>query len=95
MKIKTVPISQNYETMMICSLRYSIGRETYMPDIAIGYIRNIVPYLSPNTLYVMSRDIEEEVARYERINRTLYMQKEWLQLKAEIDDEYAMKKRNE
>lgn len=44
--------------------------------------------------FVMSRDIEEEVARYERINRTLYMQKEWLRLKAEIDDEYAMK-RNE
>ena len=92
MKIKTVPISQNYETMMICALRYSIGRETYMPDIAIGYIRNVVPYLSANTLYVMSRDIEEEVARYERINRTLYMQKEWLQLKAKIDDEYAIKK---
>lgn len=95
MKIKTVPISQNYETMMICALRYSIGRETYMPDIAINYIRVIVPYLSANTLFVMSRDIEEEVARYERINRTLYMQKEWLRLKAEIDDEYAMKKCNE
>ena len=91
-KIKTVPICQNYELMMICALRYSIGRETYMPDITINYIRTQIPYFTINTLYVMSRDIEEEVARYERINHELYMKKQWLNLKAEIDDEYAMKK---
>ena len=91
-KIKTVPICRNYELMLIGALRYSIGRETYMPDITINYIKTKVPYLSENTLCVMSRDIEGEVARYERINHELYMKKQWLDLKAEIDDEYAMKK---
>lgn len=91
-RVKTVPICQNYELMLISALRYSIGRETYMPDITINYIKTKVPYLSGNTLFVMSRDIEEEVARYKQINHKLYMKKQWLDLKAEIDDEYAMKK---
>ena len=91
-KIKTVPICRNYELMLISALRYAIGRETYMPDITINYIKTKVPYLSANTLFVMSRDIEEEVERYERINHELYMKKQWLALKQEIDDEYAMKK---
>ena len=91
-RIKTVPICQNYELMLISALRYAIGRETYMPDITINYIKTKVPYLSANTLYVMSRDIEEEVKRYERINRELYMKMWWLALKQDIDDAYAMKK---
>ena len=91
-RIKTVPICQNYELMLISALRYAIGRETYMPDITINYIKTKAPYLSANALIVMSRDIEEEVARYERIGHELYMRKQWLALKQEIDDEYAMKK---
>ena len=91
-RIKTVPICQNYELMLISALRYAIGRETYMPDITINYIKTKVPYLSANTLYVMSRDIEEEVARYRRINHKLYMEEQWLNLKAEIDDEYEIKR---
>ena len=91
-RIKTVPICQNYELMLISALRYAIGRETYMPDITINYIKTKVPYHSANTLIVMSRDIEEEVARYERIKHELYIKKQWLDLKSEIDDEYAMKK---
>ena len=91
-RIKTVPICQNYELMLISALRYAIGRETYMPDITINYIKTKVSYLSANTLYVMSRDIEEEVKRYERINRELYMKMWWLALKQDIDDAYAMKK---
>ena len=91
-RIKTVSICQNYELMLISALRYAIGRETYMPDITINYIKTKVSYLSANTLYVMSRDIEEEVKRYERINRELYMKMWWLALKQDIDDAYAMKK---
>ena len=33
-----VAITDDFESMLICALRYSIGRETYMPGIAIDYI---------------------------------------------------------
>ena len=51
--------SDNFQSILIGALRYSIGRQTYMPHTVMGYIRPLIPYLSDKTLYVMIRDIEE------------------------------------
>ena len=40
----------------------------------------------------MKRDIEEEVERYQRMERELYMDKEWQKLAEEIGVEYEKKK---
>ena len=87
-----VMITQDFELMMICALRYAIGRGTYVPDTAIPYIRYLIPQLSVKTLYVMKRDIEEEVKTRQRLNRELYMAKEWQKLAEEIGIEYEKKK---
>lgn len=87
-----VAVTDDFESMMICALRYSIGRETYMPGIAIDYIRYLAPQLSANTLFVMQRDIRETIVSYGRIKRKLYMEVEWIGLEAELRKEYEKKK---
>lgn len=86
-----VTITQDFELMMISALRYAIGRYTYMPSVTIDYIRYLIPQLSAKTLFVMKRDIEEEIERYKRMERELYMAKEWQKLADEIGDMYEKK----
>ncbi len=87
-----VAVTQDFELMMISALRYAIGRYTYMPSVTIGYIRYLIPELSVNTLFTMKRDIDEEIAMYERTDRELYMADEWKKLAEEINVEYERKK---
>ena len=91
-KENTVYVGRDFELMMISALRYAIGRQTYMPSITIDYIRMLIPKLSANTLYVMERDIQEEVDRYKRMESELYMEWEWLELKNDIHEAYKFKK---
>ena len=81
-----IAVTQDFELMMISALRYAIGRYTYMPSVTIEYIRYLIPQLSPKTLYIMKRDIEEKIERYKRMERELYMAKEWQKLAEEIGD---------
>ena len=85
-------MSRDLELMLICAMRYAIGRETYMPSVAIDYLRYIAPQLSANTLFILQRDIEEEIERYKRIDHEMYMADEWLKLKQDISSEYEKKK---
>ena len=78
--------------MLICAMRYAIGRESYMPSIVIDYIRFLLPQFSINTLFIMQRDIRENVDRYKRNEWKLYMRNEWLALADNIDKEYKKKK---
>lgn len=91
-KGNTVYVSRNFELMMISAMRYAIGRMTYMPSVTIDYIRSLLPKLSTNTLYVMERDIHEEVERYERMQHELYMKREWVELMNDINEAYKFKK---
>lgn len=87
-----VAVTQDFELMMISALRYAIGRYTYMPSVTIDYIRYLIPQLSSNTLFVMKRDIAEEVERYKRMERELYMADEWEKLAEEMMIAYLDKK---
>ena len=87
-----ISITNHFELMMIGALRYAIGRYTYMPSVTIEYIRYLIPQLSAKTLFVMKRDIDEEIERYQRMERELYMAKEWEKLAEEIGIEYEKKK---
>jgi hypothetical protein len=87
-----ISITNHFELMMISALRYAIGRYTYMPSVTIEYIRYLIPQLSAKTLFIMKRDIDEEIERYQRMERELYMAKEWQKLAEEIGDMYEKKK---
>lgn len=94
-----VAVTQDFELMMISALRYAIGRQTYMPSVTIDYIHYLIPQLSPNTLFVMKRDISEEIGRHNRLHEEnpqyfgkMYMAEEWKKLAEDISAEYEKKK---
>lgn len=59
---KTVPIIEvtddDFGCILNCAVRYSIGRETYMPKLVIDFITPLLPQLSNKTLWCFARDIE-------------------------------------
>ena len=59
---KSVPlleIDKNFETILLCAVRYAIGRQTYMPSLVIDYITPLLPYLTDNTLRLIANEITE------------------------------------
>lgn len=54
----TVPMDEDFETILICAVRYSLGRMTYMPHVVMDYIRPLLPQLSTKALAVFQRDIK-------------------------------------
>ena len=90
-----ITVTRDFELMMVCALRYSIGRESYMPSITIDYIRYLIPMLSVNTLFILQRDITEEVERYNRSGWDIFMKDEWLKLADDIRKEHTRRGHNE
>lgn len=50
--------TDDFESVLICALRYCLGRQTYMPSIIIAFVRPMLSALSIRTLSVIIRDIE-------------------------------------
>ena len=57
--IKIPDQNNNFGAVLICAVRYCIGRQTYMPELVINFIRPLLPKLDSKTLTVMERDIIE------------------------------------
>lgn len=58
---KTVDVSSDkFGCLLNCAVRYAIGRQTYMPELIIDYIRPLLPYIDNKTLYVLDQDISEQ-----------------------------------
>ena len=57
--IKFVPVNDDFGIILTCAVRYSLGRQTYMPELVINFINPLLSQLSDKTLYCMSKDISE------------------------------------
>ena len=57
----TVEIDKNFETILLCAVRYAIGRRTYIPSRVIDYITPLLPYLSEDVLKLIADEI---IGRY-------------------------------
>lgn len=53
----TVEINKDFETVLLCAVRYAIGRRTYIPSLVIDYITPLLPYLSEGTLNLIADEI--------------------------------------
>lgn len=51
--------TKDFDFVCICAVRYCLGRRTYAPGAVMSFIKQFLPALSDNTLYVMARDIAE------------------------------------
>ena len=54
-----VEIDKNFETILLCAVRYAIGRKSYMPSLVIDYITPLLPYLSEDVLKLIADEIIE------------------------------------
>lgn len=51
--------SENFGDVIVCAIRYCLGRRTYMPGVVCDYVRSLLPDLSTRTVACMERDIRE------------------------------------
>ena len=54
-----VEINKDFETILLCAVRYAIGRRTYIPSRVIDYITPLLPYLSEDVLKLIVNEIIE------------------------------------
>ena len=54
-----VEINKDFETILLCAVRYAIGRKSYMPSMVIDYITPLLPYLSEDVLKLIVNEIIE------------------------------------
>ena len=58
----TVEINKDFESILVCAVRYAIGRKSYMPSMVIDYITPLLPYLSEDVLKLIANEITEHEA---------------------------------
>ena len=94
MKKKQSPIEDKYiGAIVICAVRYALGRESYMPGLVQDFIMRHPEILTENDRQVIIRDIEEadEIRTYtmengqtltvDRLGNTKIDRPGWLKLK--------------
>lgn len=53
------PADDDFGAIIVCAIRYCLGRRTYMPNLVRNYVRPLLPFLDENTVGCMERDIRE------------------------------------
>mgnify|MGYP007037124684 CR=1 FL=1 len=79
------------EHILICAVRYALGRMSYMVDMVCEYITNKLPELSDSCIRVIIYDIEEDIKMYHNIGRTCGMkcdERTWLKLLERLREEH-------
>ena len=56
-QVGDIEINKDFETILLCAVRYAIGRKSYMPSMVIDYITPLLPYLSYWMLGLMAAEI--------------------------------------
>ena len=71
------------EQILICAVRYALGRMSYIVGVVAEYVAVKQPELSKECINIIIRDIEEELKRYHDAGQTLGMEcdeRTWLRL---------------
>lgn len=88
MDINRIDGREDFELVLVCAVRYCIGRQTYMPSLVQGQIRPLLPELGFGTLNIMRNDIKS--AGYwgdENIDKPA-----WMKFLADIEAELESRK---
>ena len=73
----------NEEQILICAVRYALGRMSYIVGVVAEYVSVKQPGLSKECINIIIRDIEEELKRYHDAGQTLGMEcdeRTWVRL---------------
>ena len=100
-KIKEQPVKRSadiedddFGTILICAVRYTLGRRTYMPHIVISYIRPLLSQLTDKTLACLEKDIDEQ-RNAGGYGDPMIDEPEWLRFLEEIKRERRSRSDNE
>lgn len=52
-------IDGDFGTICICAVRYSLGRQSYMPKLVIDYIKEHIAEIDDRAIRVIIRDIND------------------------------------
>ena len=87
-----VEIDKNFETILLCAVRYAIGRRTYIPSRVIDYITPLLPYLSEDVLKLIANEIIERYTYEGALGDEMIDKPYWEQflrkIRLEIGDRY-------
>lgn len=94
-KSTLIKITDDFECVLTAAIRYSLGRQTYMSSVVVGYITPLIPELSDKFLYVAMRDINEQRARGEKALGSPTIDKPvWDEFYSKVKSEYGRRKNN-
>ena len=71
------------EQILICAVRYALGRMSYIVGTVCDYVKSKRNELSDNFKNIIIKDIEESVEYHHRTGQTVGMEcdeKQWVQL---------------
>lgn len=88
------PSDNDFQAILICAVRYSIGRRTYMPELVTRYIKPLLPQMTDNTLAVMRRDVEEPETSAFGSYGDECDRETWMRFLREIKEEQERRKSN-
>lgn len=80
------PTNDDFGAVLNCAIRYSLGRQTYMPHLVMDLIRPLLPQLSDRTLWCMARDIRE-AETYGGYGSPVIDEPKWKAFLAEVETE--------
>lgn len=64
-KIKPRPTPDDpFMSIIICAVRYCLGRRTYMPDVVTRWVMASIPGLPAETAKILLRDINDQRRQY-------------------------------
>lgn len=88
-------ITEEFECVLTAAIRYSLGRQTYMPSVVVGYIMPLLSDLSDKFLYVTMRDIDEQRAKGEKaLGSPTIDRPVWDEFYSKVKSEYERRKSN-
>lgn len=75
----------DFGLILNCAVRYSLGRQTYVPSSVCSFITPLISKLSDKTLWCMEKDIASAYSYGdEKIDKPVWM-KFWSDIKDEIN----------
>ena len=84
---------EDFGAILICAVRYCLGRQTYMPGLIIGYITPLLPRISDNTLRCMETDLSKPDL-YGGFGNEKIDEPIWIKFRCNVQEEIQRRKDN-
>lgn len=70
-RIRALVPPEDIWIFIICTIRYSFGRQTYMPQDSVDFVIKYRDYLTEQQLEQIAHEIEVEIEMYERMKKIM------------------------